>query len=231
MVFLQSHGVGTSRAVRIYKTYGDEAIDKVRDNPYRLALDIHGIGFKTADALAQRLGIGTQSLIRAQAGVRHVLQEWSSDGHCAAFRDPLVERAVQLLEIPENVIVQAIAGELAEENLVSELIDDQEALFLAPLYRAETGCAANLRRLCQGVLPWGDVDTSKAIPWVEEKTGLTLSGSQKSAVAQVLCSKVSVITGGPGVGKTTLVNSILKILKAKPSRSGFAPQPAGRPSA
>jgi exodeoxyribonuclease V alpha subunit len=222
MVFLQSHGVGTSRSVRIYKTYGDEAIDKVRENPYRLALDIHGIGFKTADALAQKLGIGTQSLIRAQAGVRHVLQEWSSDGHCAAFRDQLIEMAVQLLEIPEDVIVQAIAGELAEENLVSEMIDGQEALFLTPLY-----CAANLLRLLQGSLPWGDIDTAKAIPWVEEKTGLTLSESQKNAIGLVMQSKVSVITGGPGVGKTTLVNSILKILRAKRVNIGLC-APTGR---
>jgi exodeoxyribonuclease V alpha subunit len=227
MVFLQSHGVGTSRSVRIYKTYGDEAIDKVRENPYRLALDIHGIGFKTADALAQRLGIGMQSLIRAQAGVRHVLQEWSGDGHCAAFRDKLVEMAVQLLEIPEDVIVQAIAGELAEENLVSEIIDGQEALFLTPLYRAESGCAANLLRLRQGALPWGEIDAAKAIPWVEEKTGLTLSESQKHAVDRVLRSKVSVITGGPGVGKTTLVNSILKILRAKRVNIGLC-APTGR---
>ena len=227
MVFLQSHGVGTSRSVRIYKTYGDEAIDKVRENPYRLALDIHGIGFKTADTLAQRLGIGMQSLIRAQAGVRHVLQEWSGDGHCAAFRDKLVEMAVELLETPENVIVQAIDEELAEENLVSELIDGQEALFLTPLYRAETGCASNLLRLRHGTLPWGDIDVEKAIPWVEEKTGLTLSDSQKTAVDQVLKSKVSVITGGPGVGKTTLVNSILKILNAKRISIGLC-APTGR---
>lgn len=227
MVFLQSHGVGTSRSVRIYKTYGDEAIAKVQENPYRLALDIHGIGFKTADALAQKLGIGTQSLIRAQAGVRHVLQEWSGDGHCAAFRDKLVEMAVQLLEIPDNVIEQAIGEELAEENLVSELIDGQEALFLTPLYRAEVGCASNLLRLRQGALPWGEVDTAKAIPWVEEKTGLTLSESQKTAIGLVLHSKVSVITGGPGVGKTTLVNSILKILRAKRITIGLC-APTGR---
>jgi len=227
MVFLQSHGVGTSRSVRIYKTYGDEAIDKVRENPYRLALDIHGIGFKTADTLAQRLGIGPQSLIRAQAGVRHVLQEWSGDGHCAAFRDKLVEMAVQLLEIPENVIVQAIGEELAEENLVSEIIDGQEALFLTPLYRAETGCASNLLRLRQGASPWGEIDTAKAIPWVEEKTGLTLSESQKTAVDRVLRSKVSVITGGSGVGKTTLVNSILKVLRAKRINIGLC-APTGR---
>lgn len=215
MVFLQSHGVGTSRSVRIYKTYGDEAIAKVQENPYRLALDIHGIGFKTADTLAQKLGIGMQSLIRAQAGVRHVLQEWSGEGHCAAFRDKLVEMAVKLLEIPADIIEQAIGEELTEENLVSEIIGGQEALFLTPLYRAEVGCASNLLRLRQGALPWGEIDTAKAVPWVEEKTGLALSDSQKNAIGQVLNSKVSVITGGPGVGKTTLVNSILKILRAK----------------
>ncbi|MGZ8238686.1 MAG: SF1B family DNA helicase RecD2 [Candidatus Binatia bacterium] len=227
MVFLQSHGVGTSRSVRIYKTYGDEAIAKVQENPYRLALDIHGIGFKTADTLAQKLGIGMQSLIRAQAGVRHVLQEWSGDGHCAAFRDHLVERAVKLLDIPEPIIEQAIAGELAEENLVSELIDGHEAVFLTPLYRAEVGCATHLLRLTQGRLPWGDIDAAKAIPWVEAKTGLALSGSQKEAVEHVLKSKVSVITGGPGVGKTTLVNSMLKILTAKRMNIGLC-APTGR---
>ena len=101
MVFLQSHGLGTARAVRIYKTYGDEAINRVTENPYRLALDIHGIGFKTADTLAQRLGIPADSLMRAQAGVRHTLQQWSELGHCAAYRDDLVRMAVQLLTIPE----------------------------------------------------------------------------------------------------------------------------------
>ena len=227
MVFLQSHGVGTSRSVRIYKTYGDEAIAKVQENPYRLALDIHGIGFRTADTLAQKLGIGTQSLIRAQAGVRHVLQEWSGEGHCAAFRDQLIEMAVRLLEIPADIIEQAIGEELTEENLVSEIIDGQEALFLTPLYRAEIGCATHLLRLKEGRPPWGDIDAGKAIPWVEEKTGLALSESQKAAIEQVLNSKVSVITGGPGVGKTTLVNSILKILRAKRINIGLC-APTGR---
>ena len=215
MVFLQSHGIGTSRSVRIYKTYGEQAIDKVRENPYRLALDIHGIGFKTADTLAQKLGIAPDSLIRAQAGVRHVLQEWSNDGHCAAMRDMLIDMAVKLLEIPAPIIDEAITVELAESNLIAEIIDQHEAIYLAPLYRAEVGCANHLLRLNEGKPPWGHIDVQKAIPWVEEKTKLALSTSQRAAIELALKHKLTVITGGPGVGKTTLVNSILKILSAK----------------
>ena len=215
MVFLQSHGVGTSRSVRIYKTYGEEAIKKVRENPYRLALDIHGIGFKTADTLAQKLGIAPDSLIRAQAGVRHVLQEWSSEGHCAAVRQTLCAMAVKLLAIPVAIIDAAITAELVEGNLIAEIINQDEVIFLTPLYRAEIGCATHLLRLNQGEPPWGSIDAQKAIPWVEGQTGLTLSTSQRAAIELVLQHKVAVITGGPGVGKTTLVNSILKILSAK----------------
>ena len=215
MVFLQSHGVGTGRAVRIYKTYGDEAIIKVSENPYRLALDIHGIGFKTADVIAGRLGIAPDSLIRAQAGVRHVLQELSGDGHCAAPHDTLIKEAEKLLEIPEAILEQAIQEEVAQENLVQEEIDGISCLFLTPLYRAEMGVANSIKRILVGSPPWGHIDAVKALPWVEGKTGLTLSESQKEAVQLALTSKVVVITGGPGVGKTTLVNSILLIVRAK----------------
>ncbi len=215
MVFLQSHGVGTGRAVRIYKTYGDAAIIKVTENPYRLALDIHGIGFKTADQIAGKLGIARDSLIRAQAGVRHVLQEFSSDGHCAALRTELVSQSVELLEIPDVIIEAAIRAELAEENLVQEDIAGNPCLFLTPLQRAEMGAAAGLLRIIEGKPPWGTIDTAKALPWVAEQTGLSLSPSQEEAVRLALASKLLVITGGPGTGKTTLVNSILNILYAK----------------
>ena len=215
MVFLQSHGVGTARAVRIYKTYGEEAVDKVRENPYRLALDIHGIGFKTADAIAGKLGIPHDSLIRAQAGVRHVLQEIAGNGHCAAYREQLAQSSCKLLEIPAPVIDQAIAAELAEENLVEEEVEGKPALFLTPLQRAERGIALSIERLQRHPPVWGDIDAEGAIPWVEQHTRLELSNSQREAVAAAINGKVTIITGGPGVGKTTVVNSILRILRAK----------------
>ncbi|KFI23177.1 SF1B family DNA helicase RecD2 [Nitrosococcus oceani] len=215
MVFLQSQGVGSARAVRIYKTYGDHAIERVRENPYRLALDIHGIGFKTADRIAQRLGIPADSLIRAQAGVRHVLQEFTTEGHCAMEQDKLVETASKLLEIPVPTIEQAIAQEVTAGQLIAEVIHDKSCLFLTPLYRSETGVAKHLQRLLQGRPPWGEINTDKAIPWVEEKTGLRLSPSQRAAVTQAVGSKIIVISGGPGVGKTTVVNSIIRIVQVK----------------
>lgn len=215
MVFLQSYGVGTSRAVRIYKTYGNDAISKVSENPYRLALDIHGIGFKTADTIAQKLGIPKDSLIRAQAGVRHTLQELSSDGHCACELDKLVETAKTLLEISPELARQAIEHEVKEGNLVSEQIDDAQLLYLTALHKSEVGVASHLLRLADGESPWLHIDVDKAIPWVETKAKIQLSQSQKKAVTLALQNKVLVITGGPGVGKTTLVNSILQIIKAK----------------
>ena len=230
MVFLQSYGVGTARAVRIYKTYGEEAVERVRENPYRLALDIHGIGFKTADTLAQRLGIAPDAMIRAQAGVRHVLQTLSNEGHCAAPRARLIEAAATQLGIPAPTAEAAIELEAEADNLIVELlnieltagepIDEVPCVFLAPLYRAEVGVASRLKRLLNGAPPWGPIESGKAIPWLEaalgkRTDGFTLSASQQNAIAQAINTKVTVITGGPGVGKTTVVNSILKVLCAK----------------
>jgi exodeoxyribonuclease V alpha subunit len=242
MVFLHSHGVGTARAVRIYKTYGNDAIVRVQENPYRLALDIHGIGFKTADNLAQRLGIPRDAMIRAQAGVRHVLQEFAEDGHCAVHHEELIETAATLLEIPGAIITHAVALECQEDHLIAEDIDGKPCLFLTPLHRAEVGVASHLLRLLKGDPPWGHIDPVKAIPWVEQKTSRTLSPSQREAVAMALHSKVMVITGGPGVGKTTIVTSILQILQAKkmdrhfkrtflPAPPGATPRRASAPAA
>jgi len=218
MVFLQSYGVGTSRAVRIFKTYGNDSIAKVSENPYRLALDIRGIGFKTADVIAMNLGIGKDSPLRAQAGVRHALQELSDEGHCACERERLSQLAASLLEIEQDICRTAISAEIELGNLICEEINEKSLVYLAALYRAESAVATNLLRLRDGEAPWSQVDALKAISWVETKEQIELSLSQKEAVKKALISKVLVITGGPGVGKTTLVNSILKIVRAKKAR-------------
>ncbi len=215
MVFLHSHGIGSARAARIHRVYGDEAIHRIRENPYRLALDINGIGFVTADTIARKLGIPPDSLIRIRAALHHVLWECSTEGHCATEKHALVQRTVALLEVSPAVVEEAIALEMAAKNLTSEAVGGEPALFLMPLFRAEAGVAGHLRRLLAGPAPWGVVDVERAIPWVEALTGLNLSLSQREAVAAVLNGKVTVLTGGPGVGKTTIVNSILKIVEGR----------------
>lgn len=227
MVFLQAHGVGTARAVRIYKTYGDQAIEQVRDNPYRLAQDIHGIGFKTADALAERLGIEKDSILRAEAGVRHVLQGMCEHGHCAAEYDQLITDSVALLDIPEPIIKAGLARQVTAENLIVETINGVACVYPISLYQAETGVAKHLQRIKAGSTPLVTGDLASLIPWVEKKTGLLLSDSQKAAIQAVLKHKLSIITGGPGVGKTTVVNSILKILQAE-QQSVMLCAPTGR---
>jgi len=218
MVFLQSHGVGTARAVRIYKTYGDLAIDRVRENPYRLALDIQGIGFTTADAIGLHLGIPRDSLIRARAGIHHVLQTLASEGHCAARQDDLLSRSMDLLDMVAPTVTEAIELEVADRNLIAEGIAGESVIFLKPFHRAETAVASHLLRLRLGTPSWGAVDPNQVISWVENNTDLHLSASQRNAVTSVLQGKVTVITGGPGVGKTTIVKGIVKVIQARGGR-------------
>jgi exodeoxyribonuclease V alpha subunit len=215
MIFLHAHGVGTSRAVRIYKTYGTNAVQIMSENPYRLAKDIRGIGFKTADAIAGRLGIEKTAMIRVRAGISFALTEAQSEGHCGLPAEELLSLAEKLLEVPSSLVETAISLELAEKSVVQDRIEDRDCIFLAGLYHAEKAIGDRLSTLVRGKPAWPAVDAGKAIPWIEAKTGFTLAECQKQAVQLALSSKVLVITGGPGVGKTTIVNSILKILKAK----------------
>lgn len=228
MVFLHSHGVSTSKSVRIFKAYGQKAIDVVKENPYRLAKDIRGIGFKSADTIAQNIGIPTDSPIRAQAGLAYALSEASgNEGHCSLTRSALVALTQELLSIPETLIQDAIDHELEAQNLIEAHFPEPESLYLPSLYWAERSIARNLRRLAAEPTPWPTIDPEKAIPWVEAKLGLTLAASQREAVAAALRSKVMVITGGPGVGKTTIVKAILTILEAKGVRMTLC-APTGR---
>jgi exodeoxyribonuclease V alpha subunit len=215
MLFLHAHGVSTSRAVRIFKVYGDQAIEKVRSNPYTLAKDIYGIGFATADQIAQKLGIPRDSLNRARAGIDHVLLEATSDGHCALPMEKLKAAAVKLLDVPEATVEQALSQVLSSGSLLLEEIDGEPLVFLPHLRKAEEGIAAKIKHLATGEPLYPPIDFEKAVAWCEQKTGKTLAPSQREALKTVLASRVVVITGGPGVGKTTLVNSILMILRAK----------------
>ena len=215
MVFLHSHGVGTARAVRIYKTYGSDAVQVMTENPYRLARDIRGIGFKTADAIAMKLGIEKTAMVRVRAGISYALTEAMDDGHCGLPTEQLAPLAVELLEVPRELVQTALDLELAEGNVIADTVGDMPCVFLGGLYRAEKAIADRVLRLANGPLPWPYIDPDKALPWVEQKTGLSLAQSQVAAIRLALASKVLVITGGPGVGKTTIVNAILRILAAK----------------
>ena len=215
MVFLHSNGVGTARAVRIYKTYGVDAVQVMTENPYRLARDIRGIGFKTADAIAMKLGVEKTAMIRIRAGISYALTEAMDDGHCGLPTEELVPLAVELLEISIELVQTALDLELAEGTVIAATVGETACVFLGGLYRAEQVIAERLLRLANGKLPWPYIDPEKALPWVEQKTGLSWAKSQIDAIRLSLISKILVITGGPGVGKTTIVNAILRILDAK----------------
>jgi exodeoxyribonuclease V alpha subunit len=227
MIFLHSHGVSTSRAVRIFKTYGADAIQILSENPYRLARDVRGIGFKTADAIAARLGIEKTAMIRACAGIGFTLTEAMDDGHCGLPLGELVPMGERLLEIQAPLIEEALVLELDAGEIMADEVDGRRCIFLAGLYRAERAIADRLRALQEGALPWPRIDPAKAIPWVEARAGITLAESQRAALRLALLSKVLVITGGPGVGKTTLINSILRLLAAKDVEIALA-APTGR---
>jgi exodeoxyribonuclease V alpha subunit len=215
MVFLHSNGVGTARAVRIYKTYGSDAVQVMTENPYRLARDIRGIGFKTADAIAMKLGIEKTAMIRVRAGISYALTEAMDDGHCGLPTHELVPIAVELLEISKELVQTALDLELSDGTVIAATVGETPCVFLGGLYRAEQVIAERLLHLANRKLPWPHIDADKAVPWVEQKTGLSLAESQIAAIRLALVSKVLVITGGPGVGKTTIVNAILRILDAK----------------
>ena len=209
MLFLHSHGVSTGRAVRIFKTYGNLAIQTVRENPYALAKEIHGIGFATADQIAQSVGVPKDSENRARAGIDHVLLGATSEGHCALPLEKLKAAAVKLLEVPAETVERALGRMLTAGFLVLEEIDGEPLVFLPHLRRAEEGIAAKIGRLASARPAYPAIDFEKAVQWCEARTGKILAPSQREALKTVLASRAAIVTGGPGVGKTTLVNSIL----------------------
>lgn len=228
MIFLHAHGVGTARAVRIFKTYQHDAIKVMTEDPYRLARDIRGIGFRTADAIAMKLGLAKEAPQRLRAGVSFALQTAMDEGHCGLPAERLAVLAQKLLEVDADLVRRAVTEEIERgEEVIADTVGGDACVFLRGLHAAERAIAERLVERASGSPPWPEIDLDKARPWVEQKTGKTLSPSQIEAVRLMLGSKVCVITGGPGVGKTSTLDSLLRILIAKGVRVLLA-APTGR---
>ena len=231
ILFLHSNGVGTSWAGARLQDWGVDAVQLISENSDRLAHDIRGIGFRTADQIAGKLGVEKTALIRGRAGISYALAEAMDEGHCGLPAEELVPLAGKLLEVPGDLVETALRLELADGAVIADDLEGRRGVFLAGLYRAKREIAEKLRALAVGKPPRPSIDVDKAISRVEQRTKLALADSQKSALRVALVSKVMVITGGPGVGKTTLVNSLLKILIAKAVTIALCARPAAPQSA
>ena len=223
MIFLQGHGVAVGQAVRIYKRYGDGAITVLRENPYRLATDISGIAFRTADAIAEELGVPRDSPQRAEAGMAYVLDQAASEGHMLLPWEDLRARALELLEVETEVVDEALVEALKRETLVRH----GEAIYLPHLHWAEAGASHLLKRLIAGPHQDVPIKVDKAIEWIEHTKSIQLSEEQKQAIRTATGAKVMVITGGPGTGKTTVLNGLLDVFDKKGLRIALA-APTGR---
>ncbi|MGC8493031.1 MAG: SF1B family DNA helicase RecD2, partial [Syntrophobacteraceae bacterium] len=219
MIFLQSHGVSSGYATKIFKQYGNDAIAVVKENPYRLATDIFGIGFVTADKIAEKLGFPKDSELRAEAGILYVLHELSDDGHVYYPFEPLLDKCGEILKIEREVIEKALGTIVSRKMIVIEELngrpeDGDKAVYLAKFHVSETSIARRLGILVNGLKSIRQIDADKALGWVQERLSITLAGRQAEAVKRACESKVMVLTGQPGTGKTTIINAILKIFKA-----------------
>jgi exodeoxyribonuclease V alpha subunit len=219
MLFLQSHGVSSGFATKIFKQYGDRSIEIVKRNPYRLATDIFGIGFLSADRIAEKLGFAKDCQIRAEAGILYVLQQLAEDGHVFYPYERLVEKSQEILQVDREVISRACAAIALDKRVTFEDLDrelaefrqNHKAVYLPKFHAAETGIAAMMTRLLNSPKAIRQVDSDKAIAWVQKQLSITLARNQTQAVRSAIANKVMVITGGPGTGKTTIINAILKI--------------------
>ncbi len=225
MIFLQEHGISPSYAPKIYKKYKEESIQVIKENPYRLAMDIYGIGFITADRIAEKLGFSKDSELRAMSGIIYVLQQVADEGHVYCPYDELLERCKKVLDTSRDTIENALSRLQAEGKVVK----DEEAVYLSQFYVCETGVAKKLIKLMEMPKSIRRINTEKAIEWVERRLGIKLAERQKDAIRAVSENKVLIITGGPGTGKTTVINAIIKIFSQIGAKILLA-APTGRAS-
>ncbi|MFF3723479.1 ATP-dependent RecD-like DNA helicase [Streptomyces erythrochromogenes] len=239
MVFLQGVGVSTSIAVRIYKKYGDASISVVNNQPYRLAADVWGIGFLTADRIAQAVGIPHDSPERVKAGLQYALSQSTDQGHCFLPEEKLIADGVKLLQVDTGLVIECLAELAADpEGVVRESVPDPQggpdpltAVYLVPFHRAELSLVGQVRRLLNAeddrMPSFRDVDWDKALGWLAGRTGATLAPEQRDAVRLALTRRVAVLTGGPGCGKSFTVRSIVELARAKKAKVVLA-APTGR---
>jgi len=219
MIFLQTHGVGSGYATKIFKQYGSRSIQVVKENPYRLATDIFGIGFISADRIAEKLGFARDSELRAEAGILYVLHQLADEGHVYYPYEPLVKKCQEILGVDREVIVKALGAIAAAKMIVVEdLKEDSEdfgekdkAVYLAKFHLSETSIVTRMKTLIKSPKSIRKIDSDKAIDWVQKQLAITLAKRQMEAIKCAAENKVMVITGGPGTGKTTIINAILKI--------------------
>ena len=223
MLFLQGHGVSAAYATRIYKTYGQDAVGVVQENPYRLAQDVRGIGFITADKIARQMGIDEHSPQRAQAALEHLLLEQADEGHVFIPDADLVRMCQQRYDIPEELLTAAV-GDLRKAG---RIVLDGEAVFLRGLYLAERSVADSIRALMAGPGQRREFDAAAAVDWASHRMGVELTGEQREAVHEAVSQKVFVLTGGPGTGKTTILRAVIALLETLGQRVALA-APTGR---
>lgn len=212
MLFLQSHEVSTSHATKIFKTYGSESIAIVKENPYRLADDIWGIGFKTADSIAQKMGIDKGKFVRLRSGIFYTLNKLAEAGHCYATREQLIRKAQELLEVEEPELEITLDEMIRTNDVIRDEAEDQNAIYLPPYYFSESGCAKRLLRLMSCAKKKSE-DTEEILKKVAASSEITYDEIQWQAVKTAISSKVMVLTGGPGTGKTTTTLGIISAYK------------------
>ncbi len=235
MLFLQSHGVSSGYATKIFKQYKNRSIAVVKQNPYRLAMDIAGIGFIIADRIAENLGFPKNSAIRAEAGIIYVLHNLSEEGHVLYPYEPLIQKCIDMLEVDRPLIIHAMGSLSQSKKIIIETLDacaptdqsNNKAVYLTKFHLCETSIALKIRKLVNTPLGIPAMDTRRAIAWVQNMLDITLAEAQISAVKSALENKIMIITGGPGTGKTTIINAILKIVKKQGAKTLLA-APTGR---
>ncbi len=235
MIFLQEYGIGTGYATKIFKRYGRDSVSVITKNPYRLATEIFGIGFLTADKIARKIGFEKSAPVRAEAGILYVMQKFTEEGHVYYPYELLIEKCQEILEVEREIIANAFGTIAFEKKIVLEDLNqdlegfqaNHKAVYLHQLYASETGIAGALIRLIAAPKKVRKIDTKKAVAWVQQRIHLTLAAKQVEAVARAISEKIMVITGGPGTGKTTIINAVIKIYQKVGAKIHLA-APTGR---